>query len=142
MPNQSLIIASLSTITAVALALATAVHAEDVPWPPEDDTSDSVSAAIKQPLPARFCLSADAATSAREAFDAALAEHFRDELPAHRMPLKTPTQTDGLLDRMIGEGRLSLLTLVKTDSTDVFFGVNEKGRVGVHFDATSLMVRE
>lgn len=141
MHNRILHTGSLMLTTTAALLLVTCVFAEDVPWPPEPADPDIVTSMIKQPLPARFCLSEDVHDAVRNAFDAALEARFQTTLPT-RVPLVMPTQTEGLIERLIAEGRLSLLTLMKTDSTDLFFGVNESGRFGVHFDATSLMVRE
>lgn len=136
-----------STVALVLICAAAAVTgqralAEDVPWPPEPEKADvpTVETVIAQPLPARFCLADDDREHATRAFDAALAARLEAAagVPA---PFTAPVQTDGLIERLIAARRLPLLTLMKTDSTDVFFGVNESGRLGVHVDASLLMAQ-
>lgn len=105
-------------------------------------SSLSLEELVNDPLPARFCLDASVAGPMLTSFERALDR----SLPGHRATIGRSAwnleQSDGALDRLLQTRRLQLLTLMQTESTRVFFGVNAKGRVGVHFDGTSLLAPE
>ena len=102
-------------------------------------SSLSVEALVNDPLPRQFWLSesvpAPLSTSLERALRQSLSEH---ESTSAQRALELE-QSDGALERLLATRRLSLLTLMRTESTRVFFGVNADGRVGVHFDGTSLL---
>ena len=88
------------------------------------------------PIPREFCLNEEDARLI--AGGGGWSVDFADSLAPNGF--EEMEQTDGALDRLISARRLELLTLMRSESAAVFFGVNEKGRLGVHVDA-SLMMR-
>ncbi len=97
--------------------------------------ADAIAALVAQPIPREFCLSDEDAGLV--AGGGAWHVDFADSLAPHGF--EAMEQTDGTLDRLISARRLELLTLMRSESAAVFFGVNEKGRLGVHVDASLLM---
>jgi hypothetical protein len=124
----------------MALAWATtAASAEDPMSEFAAASTLSVAALIEKPLPPRFCLSRSVAAPILASFERVL----NQTLPGHRAMRARPAwdidHSDGALDRLLQSRHVELLTLMQTESTSLFFGVNAKGRVGVHFDGTSLL---
>lgn len=127
-----------NTVTAASLCLA-AIMALPTARADEPPANAGVLRLLNQPIPTRFSLREEPGT----------VESFTQPLSATTNAwaigltsslILNLKHTDGTIDRLRNLRRLEILTLMRNESASVFFGINERGRLGLHFDASALMM--